>query len=370
LGQNNLLNYNTQGYGFTTFLSYPLRRSFARVSLTYGYDSQDVEPLTDASREYFEYINFQGLGGPNSLIGIKTSRVVPAYTYNTVDHPITPSRGKSLFVSTSFAGLGGNVQLLAPTVDFKHFRKALKPSHVLGFHAMARLVTGYGGVAPPPFNRFYMGGENDIRGFDIWGISPVAWIPSSTNAVLLNSDGSARTQKTVDADGNVAFAPVTTSVPIYQMIWPGGDLSTVGNVEYRIPLFGPVTLALFADAGTNRIIFPSQLRLNADRLAGLNGTHPQAAFDGRALVDRDTEKIRISTGVEFQIMMPVVNAPFRFYWAYNPITVRKWLQPPVVTDRSFFPNEASFLNSVARFGRAFPFWEDKSTFRFTVSRTF
>jgi outer membrane protein insertion porin family len=370
LGQSNLLNYTTQGYGFTAFASYPLKRSFARVSLTYGYDSQDIEPLTDASREYFEYINFQGLDGPNSLVGIKTSRIVPAYTYNTVDHPITPSRGKSLFVSTSFAGLGGNVQMIAPTIDFKHFRKGLKAGHVIGLHAMGRLVTGYGGVAPPPFNRFYMGGENDIRGFDIWGISPVAWIPSSATVPVLNADGSSRQQKTVGENGTVAFQPVTQQVPVYQMIWPGGDISTVGNAEYRIPIFGPVTLALFADVGVNRIIFPSQLALNPGRLDGLNYTHPQAAFDGAAIINSETEKVRMSTGVEFQIMMPVVNAPFRFYWAYNPSRVNTFLQAPIVADRSYFPNAASFFANASRVGRAFPFVEDKSTFRFTVSRTF
>ncbi|MCP5109780.1 MAG: outer membrane protein assembly factor BamA, partial [bacterium] len=112
LGSGNLLNYITQGYGFSVFASYPLRRSFARLSLTYGFDVQDIEPLSDSAQTFFEFTNFQGLAGPNSLNGIRTSRVVPAYQYNTVDHPITPSRGRSLFASTSFAGIGGNVNML------------------------------------------------------------------------------------------------------------------------------------------------------------------------------------------------------------------------------------------------------------------
>jgi outer membrane protein insertion porin family len=314
-------------------------------------------------------MNFQGLSGPNSLSGIRTSRVVPAYTYNTVDHPITPSRGKSLYVSGSFAGIGGNVKMVSPTIDFKYFRPALKKGHVLGFHALGRAVTGYGGVAAPPFNRFYMGGENDIRGFDIWGISPIAYVPSYANVPLLNSDGSARMQKTI-IDGQTGFVPVMQDIPVFQMIFPGGDLQLVGNFEYRIPIAGPLTLALFFDAGINKVVFPNQLKLNDGRRAELNGRFPQAAFDGKAVINRDTQKIRTSTGVEFQIMMPVVNAPFRLYWAYNPNIVRTWLQPPVVADRSYFPNQASFINSVARFGQAYPFYEDRKTFRFTISRTF
>lgn len=375
MGSRNLLNYVSRGWGFTAFASYPLRRSFARVSLTYGFSKQDVDPLTDSATAYFRYINFQGLGGPNSLVGISTSRVVPAYNYNTVDQPITPSHGKSLYASVSFAGIGGNVRMIAPTVDFKYFHRALKRSHVVGFHLLGRLVTGYGGIAPPPFNRFFMGGENDIRGFQEWSISPVAWIPSSSRVPILNSDGSARTQRAIvkgqnGAPDTVQLLPVTQNIPTYQMLFPGGDTQVVGNFEYRIPLVGPVTLALFFDAGINRIMFPHQLTINPGRLANLNGQFPQAAFGRQAIIDSNTQKLRTSTGIEFQIMMPVVNAPFRLYWAYNPNLVRTFVQPPLVTDRSYFPNQASFLTSVALFGRGFPYWEKRKTFRFTVSRTF
>ena len=46
------------------------------------------------------------------------------------------------------------------------------------------------------------------------------------------------------------------------MIFPGGDTQGVGNFEYRIPIVGPVTLALFSDAGMNKILRPSQLTMN------------------------------------------------------------------------------------------------------------
>ena len=113
--------------------------------------------------------------------GIRTSKVVPSFSYNTVDHPITPSRGKSLFISTTFAGsaMGGNVNMIEPTIDAKYFRCGFLKGHVIGAHVLGRFVSGYGGRSAPPFNRFYMGGEIDVRGFDIWGISPIAYVPSS-----------------------------------------------------------------------------------------------------------------------------------------------------------------------------------------------
>jgi len=144
----------------------------------------------------------------------------------------------------------------------------------------------------------------------------------------------------------------------------------VYNLEYRIPIFGPVTLAPFVDFGFNRIMFKNQVKLNPDRVAELNAQFPQAGFAERISVIPETQKLRASTGVELQIMMPVVNAPFRVYWAYNPMRVGTFLQPPIVANRSLFPNRTSFVRAVAPHGRALPFFEKVRTFRFTISRTF
>jgi outer membrane protein insertion porin family len=371
LGQQNLLNYVSNGYGFTTFLSYPLKRSFARMGITYGYDRQNITTLTTASSTYFDYINFQGLAGANQLTGVKTSKLSPSYTYNSVDHPITPSRGHSIFISMGYAGgpLGGNVNLLEPTVSATWFRKGLKKGHVVGMRGLGRFLTGYGGKVAPPFNRIYMGGENDVRGFDIWSISPIAYVPSQATINVLNDDYSAR-QQYIIVNGKKTLAPVTQTIPVYQLIFPGGDTQMLGNFEYRIPIFGPVTIAAFFDAGFNKVMRNEQLQLNQDRLDNLNGQFPQASFGKNAILASGTEKVRTSTGLELQIMMPVVNAPFRLYWAYNPTVVNEFLAPPIVADRSLFPNNATFLNSIASFGRATPYFERRKVFRFTISRTF
>ena len=129
-------------------------------------------------------------------------------------------------------------------------------------------------------------------------------------------------------------------------------------------------MALFTDAGINRILRPSQLTIDPARTTDLNNQFPQAGFDGRVIIAKGTEKIRVSSGVEFQVMLPVVNAPFRLYWAYNPSRVTEYLQPPIVADRSAFPNQNTFINSVTQFGVGYPFVEKKSTFRFTIGRTF
>ncbi|HKW99479.1 MAG TPA: outer membrane protein assembly factor BamA [Bryobacteraceae bacterium] len=372
LGTNNLLNYIQNGHGFNVSASKMLRRSFARVGITYGYDNSQIKTTSDAATQYFDYINFEGVNGPNSLSGIKTSSITPSYSYNTVNHPINPTGGKSIFFSTQFAGsfLGGNVNTIRPTLDFKYFHpNPLHRSHILAAHFMGSVLTGYGGKVAPPFARTYIGGEQDIRGFEIWGISPIAFVASEANVPVYNNDGTVRTQKVIVKNAP-STVPVTMRIPSYQLIFPGGDTQLIANFEYRIPIFGPVTLAPFFDAGVNRILLPSELKMNPGRVAQLNASYPQAAFDGRVKIAPGTQNMRSSVGLELGVLLPVVQAPFRVYWAYNPQVVREFLQPPIVADRSYFPNNATFLHSIASFGQAYPFFEKRSTFRFTIGRTF
>ena len=128
-----------------------------------------------------------------------------------------------------------------------------KPKHVIGMHILARYVTGYGGKVAPPFNRFFMGGENDIRGFQLYTVSPVAFIPVASTVAQLNNDGSVRQQRCSvlsstcqpNSDQKCCFEAVTQQIPAYQMVFPGGDTNIVSNFEYRIPIFGPLTMAFF-----------------------------------------------------------------------------------------------------------------------------
>ena len=375
LGQNNLLNYVQNSHGFNVSSSYPIKgRGFTRLSLTYGYDISNIVTQTTAATNYFQYINFSGVAGPNALNGIHTSKITPALQYNTVDHPITPSQGRSIYISAAVSGgpLGGNVNTIQPAVDFKYFKRApWHKTHILAFHASTSIISGYGGKEIPPFSRTFIGGEQDVRGFEIWGITPIAYIASSTTVPVYNNDGSQRMQKVVSG-GLLTSQPVSMSVPSYQLITPGGDWQSVGNFEYRIPIAGPVTLAIFQDFGLNRIFQPGQLHMDPSRVNDLNLSFPQAGFSGKVQIAPGTEKPRASTGLEIQVLLPVVNAPFRVYFAWNPSRVVENLIPPVVADRASFPNNATFLNALQNsgLGQIYPFDERRTLFRFTVGRTF
>jgi len=215
-----------------------------------------------------------------------------------------------------------------------------------------------------------MGGEQDIRGFEIWGITPVAFIPSNATVNVLNDDGTARTQKVISG-GGIATQNVTMQIPSYQLITPGGDFQTVFNFEYRIPIVpNVVTLAPFFDAGVDKILRTGQLTMEQAQVNNLNTEFPEAGFTGKVQIAPGTQKPRASTGLELQVMLPVVNAPFRVYFAYNPSVVREYLQPPIVADRSAYPNAATFNNAVTSYGQAYPFFERRTMFRFTIGRTF
>ncbi len=356
LGSANVLNYVQDSRGIAFSTSYPLGRGFARAGISIGYDISSIRTLSTGAETYFTYINFLGVNGPNALNGIKTLSVTPSYTYNSKNNFMDPTAGKSIFFSVKAAAsvLGSNVNILQPTFDGQYYHVSPRwHRNVLAFHLLASTITGFGGKEAPPFMRSYIGGENDIRGFDFFSVTPFAYMPSSASIQELNPDGSNRTQKQL-VNGILTSVPVTLPIPVNQLISPGGDTHAVFNFEYRIPIVGPITMAPFLDAGFNRILFTKQLTVNPGQITSLNNQFPEAAYTNKVQIAPGSQAIRMSTGLEIQVLLPIVQAPFRVYYAYNPLVVREYLQPPIVLDRSTFPNQETFDNAVESYGAATP----------------
>src|SRR6185437_8608452 len=138
----------------------------------------------------------------------------------------------------------------------------------------------------------------------------------------------------------------------------------------RIPIVGPVTLSPFVDIGMNKILYTDQLKVNNGQIVNLNNQFPSAGFTNKVVIAPGTQAIRSSVGVELSVILPIVQAPFRIYWAYNPTTVQQVLQGPVVWDPSTMVNPATVVNAITNYNQAFPDFEKKNTFRFTIGRTF
>ena len=369
-------NYQQNSSGFTVFSSYPLRRSFARLGLTYSYSISSLEAFSTASQAFFQALNFRGLEGPNALSGITTSQVMPTYMYNTMNHPYDPTAGKYLYAAISFSGsiLGGNVNTIRPVVEAKYFRaiarKKADHPQVLAMRLMGSTVAGFGGRVPPPFSRFYVGGEDDIRGFYIRSISPVSFYP--TVSQVCNKDSAGRDIPALDASGRqLAACGSYTRFPANTVIYPGGDTMLVTNVEYRIPIAGPVTLAYFVDVGTSFVWRQSQLKIQQAALDSIHTEFPwfPTPKELRAIATTNFRP-RASTGLELQVVLPVVNAPFRVFYGYNFLRLNDTVIPPQdLPPESLFPNHATYEAALPAF-RGFQLQDRKSRVGFTVARTF
>ncbi len=389
---NTLQNYSQSSTGFTMSASYALRRSFKRLGLTYSFDTTSLTAFSTASQNLFEDLAFRGISGPNALQGVITSKVIPSFSFSTIDSPMRPHSGRSLFLATEVAGLGGNVRDIRPVVEFKKWTpmKGLRfnreGQQTLGFRVQGSFITGYAGLVAPPFQRFYLGGDTDLRGFDIRTVTPYGYIVQSINQPLLNPDGTP-----VPRDpSNPRLGNVTVPVPLFTIVTPGGDTSVISNVEYRIPIAGPVTVALFNDFGMTMALRPSQLRISQDALNTLNnsvfgcpaldvtfnctGGTSLGTFSPEIQIAPGTNYVpRMSTGVELQVLMPVINAPFRIYYAWNPLILNTTTATPFVLTRSMFPpgGAGDFTFATLRsISSSYRLTEPRHTFRFSVATTF
>jgi outer membrane protein insertion porin family len=253
------------------------------------------------------------------------SKIAPSYVYNSVDHPIFPSTGKRLTLTTEFAGIGGNTHFVNPRVEgIAYFRHTNRTS--LGFRAQAEYVVPYGSTRGrlPIFEKLFLGGEYSMRGFDIRSVGPR---------------------------------------DPYSGVVIGGNKSLLGNVEYLISIAGPVRLVLFADAGqvrndgenfawkesTYRLEFPEPPLSLRDPFQGvIELTPPGFEPDPLPLPTRikagELSAFKTSVGAEIRFFMPVLNVPFRLIFAMNP-------SRGGVLDNNFFP-------------------EKRFKFRFAVGSTF
>jgi outer membrane protein insertion porin family len=406
LGQNVAIdpalqeNYNTDSKGFTIFATYPLRRlSFTRLGVSYGYSSTDITPFSQSATLLFEFTKFTSLAGPSALNGIRQSSITPTLTYNTVDSPINPSHGKSFSYAANVVGgpLGGNVNTISNIFEMSYFHPNHHRRNTIALHISASNITGYGGKEVPPNTRFYAGGEQDVRGFDFYTISPFVFIPFSTttNVTFVNPHNLGPTG-----------VPLTETIPINVLEFvptrPGGDLKGISNVEYRIPIVRSyVSLTLFHDLGVDGILRRSQLQLDPSAIASLRQQYPNPDFPcqpaGAPCVDIPNNlpiaagtnfRPHTSAGVEVDIQIPIIQAPFRIYWAYNYLRFAQTITPPLgaffvppaerdslkdlgVYDTQIVPSLQSFLDQV-RSSQTIPpgLFEPRTTLRFAVSRTF
>jgi outer membrane protein insertion porin family len=413
--QSLVQNYNQSSTGFNFSLSYPLRRhAFQRVGMTYSLTRSDITAFSSASQTFFQTIAFRsGIQGTNSLAGIINSSASFSYIYNTINNPLRPRSGKEYSAVFQVAGLGGNVRYIAPFVAYKRFMSMhyLRPSssghNVFGMRAQIGYVQGWGGDVAPPQNRMYSGGEGELRGFDIRGATPYGYVPNRVNVQLTNPDGSCVPRDPTNPQDNQC---IQVPLPVYGVASIGGDTNFISNAQYNIPIAGPVTFSLFDDFGIDVALNHGQLKQSPEGFASLtaplygcpvynNGACQEGipgskvgplgeGFQPNIRPIYGTNFVpRMSTGAEISVLMPVINAPFRLYYAYNPLRL---YETPYCNDvilggkrgsctaelitRDLFPpggaGDYTYAQVIQAYGSRYLFREPRKTFRLTVSTTF
>jgi outer membrane protein insertion porin family len=274
--------FTRDSYGGSIYVSAPLsefyrkRRftQFSRVGASYQLSLssvKDPEGNSDPSSQTFIPVIYRQ---PNIL----TSRITTTFAYDTRNASIDPTSGRELSAAIAVAGLFGDVRTYQPTISYTQFfpmrRKKSRRPEVFGFRIIAGTVGSFAitdkvrdanslafvdGI--PIFERYFLGDEFTIRGYNVRSISPIAPVDSfiTSRNVVFSSTGAGPVQQvtglppqaaitlgtfTGSSGSNVASLPRSfTSV--------GGDTQLLGNFEYRIPIIGDaVSLAAFADIGT------------------------------------------------------------------------------------------------------------------------
>jgi len=197
--------YNQKSKGVE--LTYGMRLvGYWRFNMSYSYNDINVSVPSDSSSS-IAYSMLYGLGK------YKESSLYPQVYYSTIDSPLTPTRGTMYLVSLKFAGsfLGGEIDLYKPRFEFTRYQPMFKGQSI-GLHAEYSYIQPLRSGGNIPFwEKFFLGGERDIRGYDIYTIGP-------RNTASQNM---------------------------------GGDKSVVINLEYIINVGGPLYLILFHDMGNS-----------------------------------------------------------------------------------------------------------------------
>lgn len=286
--EGNLFTQST--YGATVFATAPLselffkkRRftQFSRIGLTYQLSATSIEdPAINESADPAARIPII-YAQPNIL----TSRITGTFVYDTrqpAANGIDTLSGTSISASIAFAGLGGDVRTYQPNISYTQFipirKKKSKSPEVFAFRIQLGTIGSYattekirnansisfvGGV--PVYERYYLGSENDVRGYETRSLGPIA--PFDTYVTTRNVIAATNASGTpIPIAGFPANSPIPAEIAALGLLtgpdganpalfsrnfrFIGGDTQLLGNFEYRIPLFGPATLAAFADIGS------------------------------------------------------------------------------------------------------------------------
>jgi outer membrane protein insertion porin family len=192
--------YDQRNYGFAVTARKPLN-AFTSISLTYRLETLEIYNVPPSASAAIR--SQQG-----SLL---RSEIRPGLIWDTRDNPFISRTGHRVVFSPYIAGgfLGGDIQIYGWNIEASQYFKLWYDTVLLLNAEVATVDTWGGGSQVPIYDRLFLGGGNDLRGFDFREVGP--------------------------KDQN--------DVPI------GGRSLARVTIEYTIPIIEKVRAAVFYDTG-------------------------------------------------------------------------------------------------------------------------
>jgi outer membrane protein insertion porin family len=160
---NDYSDYDKQSMGGRLLFGYPLGE-YTNLNWHYRLEQYVIEDVDDDADKVIKDI--EGENWASSLYG--------AIKRDTTDRRINPTKGMTHQFSVEYGGgiLGGDDDFIKYIADANHYFPIFLET-VIHLHAQAGYIMENGGDQIPPFERFYLGGMNSVRGYEERSISPL-----------------------------------------------------------------------------------------------------------------------------------------------------------------------------------------------------
>lgn len=160
---NDYSDYDKQAMGGRLLFGYPLGE-YTNLNWHYRLEQYVIEDVDDDADKIIKDI--EGENWASSLYG--------AIKRDTTDRRINPTKGMTHQFSVEYGGgiLGGDDDFIKYIADGNHYFPIFLET-VIHLHAQAGYIMENGGDQIPPFERFYLGGMNSVRGYEERSISPL-----------------------------------------------------------------------------------------------------------------------------------------------------------------------------------------------------
>ena len=283
----NFDGFDQTGKGASLFWAYPTS-TFSSFRVTGSWENSKIK---DDDPNGFDDDEFT------------TYSLAPSFRFDTRDNPFRPTRGRYL---RGVLELGwakdedpsipsfdnGRIPYVKPRLEFTQYWRTTR-KHYFGIHVEGGILEPYGGDdadpvlsdgvdAPflPVYERWFLGGENSIRGVEIRSVGP-------------------RLRQYRDITNDGIDNPL-----LFEDRAIGGNAYYLMNVEYTVPLSDVFELTAFVDIGNSFGVENLDVFSLLDYQSG----------DRIEIQDSDPFDLKGTAGIELRFHTPVLQQPLRLIY--------------------------------------------------------